>query len=296
MSKAGFDIKLRDKKFLQIKKSISDTANNIRGKIKAETYGRYVSLMLDISTKNNKAILGINLRYIIGKKVIERCIGMIQLLETHTSMNLAADVKRCLDKFGISLKQVKSITTDNAGNVVGIVDYLDEELLCAFEEEAEEENVLHSPAELVPDQNIENPVSEDEIHEISRRIMEDEALAVYLDDSDEYEDLLRKVIDDLPHHFNESTVNVRCGAHTLHLIVRGALKKSNFHELVTVCRSVVKSLRKEAYVRASRHRNLKYSLPRLNVETRWDSDYTMVIFVHLFFFFYKYKAINKFCL
>ncbi|XP_055306517.1 uncharacterized protein LOC129570818, partial [Sitodiplosis mosellana] len=201
---------------------------------------------------------------------------MIQLLESHTSKNLAIEVKRCLDKFGITLKQVKSITTDNAANVVGIVDHLDEEVLCAIGEDTEEGNSTHQPIELVPAENINNPVSDDEIRDLARQMMEDEALALYLDDTGAYEDLLKKVIEDLPHHFNGKTANVRCGAHTIHLTVRGALKKSNFRELVAVCRGVIKSLRKEAYIRESRHQNLQYSLPHLNVVTRWDSDYTML--------------------
>lgn len=181
---------------------------------------------------------------------------------------------------------MKSITTDNAANVVAIVDNFDEDMLCAIEEE--EENSMQQPIELAPVENIDNPVSEDEIRALSLRMIEDEALEAYLDDSGEYEDLLKKVIDDLPHHFNENMVNVRCGAHTLHLIVRGAIKKSNLKELVTVCRGVVKSLRKEAFVRESRHRNLQYSLPHLNVKTRWDSDYTMVSFVYIFCFVHCY--------
>lgn len=279
LTKAGFEIKLRDKKYLQIKKYISDTANKITQKIKAEANDRHISLMLDIASKNHKSILGINLRYIIDDTIKERCIGMIELTERHTSLNLAIEVKRCIDKFGITLKQINSITTDNAGNVVGIVDYLDEETLHATEEEQEEGLLpkICEATELNRSQTIDEPVSEDEIHELAQQIMEEEALEAYLDDSDEYEDLLKKVIDNFPHHINKNTANVRCGAHTVHLIVRGAIKKSNFNELVTLCRKVAKSLRKEAFVREARQRDLQYILPHLNVETRWDSDYTMVI-------------------
>lgn len=286
LTKTGFDIKLNDKKFSQIKEYISATSNKITEKIKAETDGRNISLMLDIATKNDKSILGINLRFIVDGKITERCIGMIPLNERHTSLNLASEVKKCIDKFGKTLKQVKSITTDNAGNVVGIVDYLNEETLCATEEEAEEEmpSRYFAPTEIISDQIIRNPVSEDEIRAIARQILEEEAMEEYLDDSDEYGDLLKKVIDDLPHHFNEFTVNIRCGAHTLHLTVRCALKKSNFYELVTVCRKVAKLLRQEVYVREARKCNLQYSLPHLNVETRWDSDYTMVIILSICLF------------
>lgn len=119
LAKHGLEINLRDKKYTQIKAYISGTANKIKEKITAEANDRHVSLMLDIATKNHKSILGINLRYIIDGKIIERCIGMMPLTERHhTSRNIAIEVKKCLDKFEISLKRVKSVTTDNAANVV----------------------------------------------------------------------------------------------------------------------------------------------------------------------------------
>lgn len=70
LEKTGCEIKLRDKKYSQIKKYISDTSNKICEKIKAEVSGRYASLMLDVATKNHKAILGINIRYIIDDKLV----------------------------------------------------------------------------------------------------------------------------------------------------------------------------------------------------------------------------------
>lgn len=294
LTKAGFAITLSDKKYAQVKKYISETTNKIMENIKTETKGRRISLMLDIATKNHKSILGINIRYIIDGKIVERCIGMIPMKERHTSKNLAIDVKNCIDKFEINLLQIKSITTDNAGNVVGIVDYLDEEMLYAIEEEEEEkdnkddnddeEESLSTIEAIEPNQTFDGSISEEEIQATARQIMNDEALEQYLDDRDEYEELLKKVIDDLPHHFNKNTFNVRCGCHVLHLIVRGALKISNINDLVTVCRKVAKLLRQEAYVREARKRKLKYNQPHLNVETRWDSDCTMVIvfFVALF--------------
>lgn len=277
LEKCGRGINLRDKKYTQIKEYISATSNKIKEKIKTEVKGRHISLMLDVATKNHKSILGINLRFIIDEKIIERCIGMVPILERHTSQNLAIKVKECIDKFEIKLKQVKSITTDNAGNVVGIVDYMDEEMFFSIEEEAAEE-MGYSANEINPAENIGDAVNEDEIHSLARKILIDDAYAEYLDDSDEYADLLKRIIDDLPHHFNENTVNVRCGAHTLQLIVRGALKKSNVHSLVTVCRRLAITLRQETYVREARILNYNYSLPHLNVETRWDYDYKMVIF------------------
>lgn len=278
LAKVGFGIHLRDKKYTQIKKYISDTTSKITERVKTEAAGKRISLMLDIATKNHKSILGINLRYIIDGSITERCIGMIPLEERHTSRNLAIEIKKCLDKFGITVQQIYSITTDNARNVVGVVDNLDEEILCAAEEEANPsstDSVLESTAQV---QSLPQSfgVEDDEIHAIYQQALEEDALQVYLNDNEEYADLLKRAIGDLAHHFNEYTISVRCGSHTVHLVVRAALKNSNIIELVAVCGKAAKLLRQEAYVREARKHDLHYIMPHLNVETRWDSDCLMV--------------------
>lgn len=284
LTKAGFGINLCDKKYTLIKKLIAETTNKIIEIIKGETKGQRISLMLDIATKNHTSVLGINIRYIIDDAIVERCIGMLPLAERHTSKNLAIELKKCLEKFEITLKQMKSITTDNASNVVGIVDYLADDMLCTIEEEEEEgkqteeeDDLLSCAEETEANRTADDCVSEEEIQAMAQHILDEEALNEYLDDRDEYDELLKKVIEDLPHHFNENTFSVRCGAHVLNLVVRGALKMSNIHGIVTVCRKVAKLLRQEASVRIARKHNLKYKKPKLNVDTRWDSDCIMVI-------------------
>lgn len=275
LKEAGFEIRLSDKKYSEIKKYISKTANRIADKIKSEVNGRHISLMLDVATKNHKSILGINIRYIIDREIKERCIGMIPLYERHTAANLAIETKKCVNKFQIDLRQIKSITTDNAGNAIGIIDHLEETI---YSTEEDEEVTLNSSSELcAKNSNINAPVSENEIYSLARQFIEEEALAAILDDTEEYEELLKQVVNGLPHHVKGNMFGVRCGNHTVNLIVRGAIKKSNMHELVTLCRKIAVLLREDAFVREARHNHLEYILPRLNVVTRWDSDYLMVI-------------------
>lgn len=282
LKETGFEIKMNDKKYTQVKSCISETTNRIKEKIKTEVKGRQISVMLDIATKNHHSILGINVRYIINGKIIERCVGMLPLTEAHDSVYLANETKKCLNKFGINLNQVKSITTDNGANVVAIVDKLDDVELISLEED--EEDVLRDIGVLVAEHNNsvdlstrENLTSDSAIQAIADQIIQEEALEAALDDTDEYDYLLRDVIGNLPHHISDNTFGIRCGAHTLQLIVRGGLKKSDFNRLIIMCRKIAKLFRTETFIREMRKMNLQCILPRLNVTTRWDSDYVMVI-------------------
>lgn len=202
---------------------------------------------------------------------------MIALDEQHTSKNLAIEVKKCIEKFEIALKQMRSFITDKAGNVVGIVDCLvDDDKLYAIEEE-EEDGALSIIEEIENNQIDNGSFGEEETRTMALQIMSEDALHEYLDERDEYEESLKEVMEDLPHHIKENTFNVRSGCHVSHLIVRGALKMSNMYELVTVCRKVAKLLRRDEYVRMTRRRNLEYKQPRLYVDAKWDSDCTKVI-------------------
>lgn len=70
---------------------------------------------------------------------------------------------------------------------------------------------------------------------------------------------------------------VRCGAHTLQLMVRDAIDKSNFQRILTVCRATVKLLRTQKYRHDVKEAGIEYALPVMFCTTRWDADYLMVI-------------------
>lgn len=288
LKSAGLGINLAGKKYEQIKEYISKTTNQIKEKIAAETKGRHVSLMLDVASKNHHSILGVNVRYIIDGKIVERCIGMINLTEKHTAKHLAKETKMCLDKFEIRLKQIISITSDNGRNVVNIVDELEAETFNAFEEDEDScldsLNLLDAHNDSVvmnTDSNSNEPVNEDEMRQLVEQIEEEEALEAALDDTEEYDEMLNELIGELPHHVRDNTFGIRCGAHTLQLMAKGGLKSSDFQWLIVLCRKIAKLLRTESYMREMRNNDIEFILPRLNVLTRWDSDYTMVMHVYI---------------
>lgn len=275
-----FEIHMNDKKYTQVKEYIGKTAKKIQEKIKAEADGQHASLMLDVASKNRNSVLGINVRYIINGRIIERCIGMVNLTERHTAKYLAIETKKCLDKYGIDLKYVKSITTDNGANVVIIVNELHEDIIKSFEEDndacLENLDTLDGDATKEGTSELATAV---EIQQLVGEILEEDAIEAELDDTDEYDEMLKGLIGELPHHVNNDTFGIRCGAHTLQLIAKGAATRSNFKSLIVLCRKIAKLFRTESYIRTIRLHDFKFILPRLNVLTRWDSDYTMVIHV-----------------
>lgn len=75
---AGFGIHL-DKNFIELKAYIKNVSDQIRNKIKKVLKDRFVSLMLDIATKNRKSVLGISVQFLKNDKIEIRTLGHIVL-------------------------------------------------------------------------------------------------------------------------------------------------------------------------------------------------------------------------
>ncbi|XP_036339728.1 uncharacterized protein LOC118749045 [Rhagoletis pomonella] len=73
---------------------------------------------MDVATRQNPYILGINAQYIDGYKIIIHTLGMVELRSRHTGENLKQEILNCLDQFKIEIRQIYSSTTDNGANVI----------------------------------------------------------------------------------------------------------------------------------------------------------------------------------
>lgn len=86
------------------------------------------------------------------------------------------------------------------------------------------ENVLD---EHIPHFHGDDPLTEQQMAAVMRCTAEDEALNRVLDDEEDFEELFEEVISLLT--LNATMVKtVRCGAHSLQLIVRKGIQKSDF--------------------------------------------------------------------
>lgn len=73
-------------------------------------------------------------------------------------------------------------------------------------------------------------------------------------------------------------LGINCSAHTLQLAIKDALKflPKDHSQVIELCRCVAKYLRKSSTIDALKKDGITYRLPRLDVETRWGSMFTMV--------------------
>lgn len=222
----------------KIKAHINVTSNDIKTTIENEVKNLPIALMMDIATKNNRSILGINIQYVVGNRIVLRTLGMIRLNESHTGRHLAQIVKQKLDDFGISMEQLFAVTTDNAGYML-----LSSEILDQLAEEVNGENI---------------PESVDEIEEDFYRGMLKEAEREFMNYS-------------TPDHVK----SIPCGAHLFQLAIKDAfLMSPNADALIILVRNIAKKLRTPRIIQALREKNLKF--PLLDNATRWDGKYTMV--------------------
>lgn len=107
-----------------VKEKLHEACEHVKNKIRAEVQNKPLALMLDIATKHNRSIFGINVRFYNGKSFVTRTIGMQLLTKRHAAPDIYAVLSNTLNDFGIDTIQLIAYSTDNAGNVVNVVDWL----------------------------------------------------------------------------------------------------------------------------------------------------------------------------
>lgn len=90
-------------------------------------------------------------------------------------------------------------------------------------------------------------------------------------------------------------LGINCSAHTLQLAIKDALKllSERHSQVIELCRCAAKHLRKSSTIQALKKDGIIYSLPRLDVETRWGSMFTMV---SKYVYFYRFICLIFECL
>lgn len=107
---------------------ITEKYNEIRKSIQALLKNKIFSLKIDIATRHNRGILGINVQLYNGEQLSVKTIGLIELQKRHTAKNLCSEIENILDEFGIEKMQIYCITTDNGRNMIKAVELLNEGL------------------------------------------------------------------------------------------------------------------------------------------------------------------------
>lgn len=215
LKNAGCGLNLSNENLPEVKQHLSEMAKGVRQKINDEVRGRALALLVDIGTKNHRSILSISIQYIMNGKVKVRGIGMIELLQSHTGVYLAELICALLIVYGIDLRQILTITTDNGANVLKMVRDIDVVLQHAIDTQ---------PPQVINAEN-DNANCDVEIEELLNEMTDDDALDLMFNDadSDEQQDfgnLLTEMSNRMDFDQMWNITGVNCSAHTLQLAVK----------------------------------------------------------------------------
>lgn len=282
----------------KLREDIHTIAADVKQTIKDEMREKTVSLMLDIVTKYNRSYLGVNVQYIYNNKLVVRTIGMLNMEQAHSGKYISELVGRLTCEYGLSADQIYAGTSDNARNVVNSIKKLHETIGRLMNEQnvslasnSDEEAI---ETEMVANMDIIDDVDFEELSNILNADASEEVYEVQnFDNIDGMQNApcaSAKIIADAIELLKAKNANITiedlaCAAHTLQLAIVDAFKEWNdIDQLVPRCVEIVKALRTPNIRRIMKERKL--NAPSLNVVTRWNSMYTMVI---LYFSIYEYR-------
>ena len=99
-----------------IRKEAVMLASKIKKEIKEDIREKFISLKIDIATRMNRAILGINIQLIKNGKLTLWTIAMKELTHRHTAEDIKNTVAEILEQYEISVSQIYTVTTDNGAH------------------------------------------------------------------------------------------------------------------------------------------------------------------------------------
>lgn len=277
---SGYGINLSNQNLPEVKEHLHKTSQQIQEKIRKETENRPLSLMVDIVTRRRRAICGISIQYIVGDQLKMRSIGMFELLQSHTAKYIAEVIIKRLNDYGITLKQIIAITTDNGANMLKMVRDINAYLQAEIEkaksdsnDQVNEENELENDASV--EEYLRTHISDDDISD-------DDAIAQLVGEIDFVPDestLQNQLLAELSASAEILDITgIHCAAHTLQLGIKDAMSKISVEtkNVIELCRRVSKFMRLKSVSGALNAIDMEYTLPRLENDTRWGSLYQMV--------------------
>lgn len=263
LADAGYAEGLTAPLYPAVREYIAYQAAQIEKKIKNEVQGKYVALMVDGASKNGKSFLGLSIQFVFDGRMVVRNIGILEILDSHCSLNLMNEIMTRLHFFGIEKSRLIGITSDNAPNMLATVKRFNTHNEGDADGVDDEDNL-----EVDEDNDGEELMTESEIE---KKAMLDQLL----DDNQEYTALIESHLS----KYAKETMDIygiKCAAHTLQLVVLKAINTSEYGHLIASFRNVCKHLRKPTSIRLMKQNGIRIWLPRLDVETRWSSLYRMV--------------------
>lgn len=288
LKKAGRSIDFKNTHFTEVKEMLKEVSIDVRRKIRIELHNRPFSMMVDITTKNRRSILGVSAQLIKNGEHIIRSLGMLKLIDSHTGEYLAIVICELLSKYGVKIQQVISTTTDNGANVLKMV-----------REMASQMTFYETNIEVSTHDN-QNEANDQLDMEIETYLLtvpdytdctDQEILDLMFEQADSDDDelqqnantnLISSVLSNIqmqPGADMCEITSIRCAAHTAQLGIKKVLNQRlsrSLLNLIAICRRVAKKMRLESTIYELDRAKIEYSIPHLDVETRWCSTYSMV--------------------
>lgn len=292
LKSAGCAINLTDHNLTQVKEHLEKTSQRVQKKIANETENRPLSLMVDIATRHRRSICGFSVQYVLNGQLKIRSIGMIELLDKHTGKYIAHMIMKRLNEFGICLKQIITITTDNGSNVLKMVRDINDHLKASIEK-PQHVNLIDTG---IANGN-ENQDADDLIEKLlcdEPEISEEEAYEQLFEEVEynkDFSTLLNVLSEELSSPIIDiwDITGVNCVEHTLQLGIKDALARlsKEFKNVIMLCRRICIFLRLKSTSNAMNAVGVEYILPHLENETRWGSMYLMVRCIFFFIFIHS---------
>lgn len=215
-----------------IKKEMTIKAAILKQEIIEELKNKIFSLKIDEATRLNRSILGINLQYISNNEIKIITLDAIELFQSQKAEYLKNEVIKVLEEFGLDLRQVYSITSDNGRNMLKAAKLLNDELL--------KENVDY---ELDSETNIDTENNLD--YDSNCEYDSDSEITIIVDDEDDFDDdgdandsIINKTEAEIIKENNSTNkymiYGVKCAVHTIQLAVSDAAKKNRTAENIKI--------------------------------------------------------------
>lgn len=283
---AGMGINFSNANLHEVKNCLKKVAGKVRAKIRRELSHKMVSVTVDIGTRNNRSVFGVSVQFIVGKKLVVRSLGLIELGQRHTGKYLAKVLFDRLKEYGITKRQVISITTDNGKNVVKMVrDFNEIDINCVNYAEARPNLSLMSRV-LFPDfGGLTEENADEQIQRVlADRISDEEALELLFTEQEFHEN--ERLLSSISNEFIGldqiwDTTGLNCVAHTVQLAIKDALRNiSNSNSnVIELSREAAKFLRKQTTQYELKEKEIEMKLVRNECETRWGSTCLLVCIV-----------------
>jgi hypothetical protein len=225
-----------------VRKNVILSATAIRQKLTDELKNQMISIKVDGASRGPKHIFGINAQFMVNGILKVRTLSVAELDTTSRATDLSAKIISVLEQYGVDLKQVVSLTSDNGSNMI-----LTGKILSNISEPNFEEHQADSGA---PNQCNDVYLKE---------------LQAYIEDGCQF------------CKFNVATLQVvRCAAHTVQLCAMDLMNVKAVREMVLNVRNIVKHIKKSSTNENTILKALKVKFPGLDGATRWLSTFTMI--------------------